>query len=213
MTTTATVPTAAERNGDFSGMGAPLLNLAAGGTPFPGNQIAAAGDQSGRAQRGEPVSARQRVAVDLSRNADREERAGSVRRAHRLQWIVEQPDVRALLLFGRPQPQPGVGARHRRARLSDARRSGGAFGGAVEHAHLHAVADAFGARQRAALQVLLRSAPEQDAAERARIRLRLVERAGRRGRRSSTSPATRRSAARSPGRATRRSGPTRSRTA
>ncbi len=35
-----------------------------------------------------------------------------------------------------------------------------------------AVADALGARQRAALQVLLRSAIEQDAAERARVRLR-----------------------------------------
>jgi hypothetical protein len=33
------VPTAAERRGDFSGQGAPLLNLAAGGVPFPGNQI------------------------------------------------------------------------------------------------------------------------------------------------------------------------------
>jgi hypothetical protein len=39
ITTTATVPTAAERRGDFSGLGTPLLNLAAGGVPFPGNQI------------------------------------------------------------------------------------------------------------------------------------------------------------------------------
>ena len=38
-TTSATVPTAQERLGDFSGMGAPLLNLAAGGVPFPGNRI------------------------------------------------------------------------------------------------------------------------------------------------------------------------------
>ncbi len=38
-TTTATVPTAAERQGDFSGMSTPLLNLAAGGVPFPGNRI------------------------------------------------------------------------------------------------------------------------------------------------------------------------------
>ncbi len=36
----------------FSGMATPLLNLAAGGTPFPGNQSAGAGDQPGRAQRG-----------------------------------------------------------------------------------------------------------------------------------------------------------------
>jgi hypothetical protein len=38
-TTTATVPTSAEREGDFSGLGVPLLNLAAGGVPFPGNKI------------------------------------------------------------------------------------------------------------------------------------------------------------------------------
>ena len=41
ITTSATVPTAAEREGDFSGMGGPLLNLAAGGVPFPGNRIPA----------------------------------------------------------------------------------------------------------------------------------------------------------------------------
>jgi hypothetical protein len=41
ITTSATVPTAAERRGDFSAMAGPLLNLAAGGTPFPGNQIPA----------------------------------------------------------------------------------------------------------------------------------------------------------------------------
>lgn len=41
LTTTATVPTAAEREGDFSGLGVPLLNLAAGGVPFPGNRIPA----------------------------------------------------------------------------------------------------------------------------------------------------------------------------
>ncbi len=41
-TTTSTVPTAQERQGDFSGMGVPLLNLAAGGVPFPENKIPAA---------------------------------------------------------------------------------------------------------------------------------------------------------------------------
>jgi Carboxypeptidase regulatory-like domain/TonB dependent receptor len=41
-TTTATVPTAQQREGDFSGLGTPLLNLAAGGVPFPGNRIPAA---------------------------------------------------------------------------------------------------------------------------------------------------------------------------
>ncbi len=38
-TTSATVPTPQEREGNFSGLGTPLLNYAAGGTPFPGNQI------------------------------------------------------------------------------------------------------------------------------------------------------------------------------
>jgi hypothetical protein len=39
MTTSATVPTPAEREGDFSGLGRPLLNLAAGGVPFPDNRL------------------------------------------------------------------------------------------------------------------------------------------------------------------------------
>jgi hypothetical protein len=41
VTTSATVPTAAEREGDFSGLGTPLLNLAAGGVPFANNRIPA----------------------------------------------------------------------------------------------------------------------------------------------------------------------------
>ncbi|MFN7994580.1 MAG: TonB-dependent receptor [Bryobacteraceae bacterium] len=39
LTTSATVPSAQERAGDFSGIGGPLLNLAAGGTVFPNNLI------------------------------------------------------------------------------------------------------------------------------------------------------------------------------
>lgn len=54
VTTTATVPTEAERRGDFSAMGVPLINFAAGGVPFPGNQIPAAAIQ--------PIS---RTVVDL----------------------------------------------------------------------------------------------------------------------------------------------------
>ena len=38
-TTTATVPTEAERNGDFSASPTPLLNIAAGGSPFPNNTL------------------------------------------------------------------------------------------------------------------------------------------------------------------------------
>ena len=39
ITTSATVPTPQERQGDFSGMSGPLINFAAGGVPIPGNQL------------------------------------------------------------------------------------------------------------------------------------------------------------------------------
>ena len=39
ITQSATVPTAAERAGDFSGLSSPLLNYAAGGVPYPGGKI------------------------------------------------------------------------------------------------------------------------------------------------------------------------------
>jgi hypothetical protein len=39
VTTTATVPTLQERQGDFSGLGVPLVNLAAGGVPFANNRL------------------------------------------------------------------------------------------------------------------------------------------------------------------------------
>jgi Carboxypeptidase regulatory-like domain len=42
LTTSATVPSAAERSGNFSGLGTPLINYAAGGTVFPNGQIPAA---------------------------------------------------------------------------------------------------------------------------------------------------------------------------
>lgn len=41
LTTSAVVPSAQERTGDFSATGHPLLNIAAGGVPFPGNRIPA----------------------------------------------------------------------------------------------------------------------------------------------------------------------------
>jgi Carboxypeptidase regulatory-like domain len=41
ITTSADVPTAAEQSGDFSGIGHPLINFAAGGVPYPNNRIPA----------------------------------------------------------------------------------------------------------------------------------------------------------------------------
>ena len=40
-TTSAIVPSALERAGDFSGIGGPLINFAAGGVPFPDNKLTA----------------------------------------------------------------------------------------------------------------------------------------------------------------------------
>ncbi len=42
ITTSATVPTPGQRQGDFSDLGVPLINFAAGGVPIPGNRIPAA---------------------------------------------------------------------------------------------------------------------------------------------------------------------------
>jgi hypothetical protein len=41
ITTSSVVPTAEQQKGDFSGIGHPLINFAAGGVPFPDNQIPA----------------------------------------------------------------------------------------------------------------------------------------------------------------------------
>jgi len=41
LTTTATVPSDLQRRGDFSDLGTPLINFAAGGVPFPDNRIPA----------------------------------------------------------------------------------------------------------------------------------------------------------------------------
>ena len=138
-TTTATVPTPQERQGDFSGMGTPLINFAAGGVPFPGNQIPAGGHQPGRAERREPVS---RSATSRRRSTARRSSAKNVLDqvggARRRQRDRARPGLRPLLLLGRPQHQPDLGARHRRARaFRRATTSATHSALAVEHAHLH----------------------------------------------------------------------------
>ena len=81
-TTTATVPTAQERHGDFSGMGTPLHQLRRRRRADSRQPDSAGGDQPGLAQRREPVSARQRLAVHLPGDARRQQRPRSGRRAH-----------------------------------------------------------------------------------------------------------------------------------
>ena len=198
------MPTPAERNGDFSGIGAPLLNLAAGGTPFPGNQL--------------PAPAINPVALNVvnlyplgnvSPSIYRETLIGK----NELDQFGARTDFNASSndqMFARYSYSGGHNLNPVSVRGTDVpgyptRDDLAAHSAVLSNTHIFTPSLTHcGPRQRAALQVLLRSALEQDAAERARLRLRLVERAGRRGRRSSTSPATRRSAARSPDRATRR---------
>ena len=88
LTTSSTVPTAQEKQGDFSGLGVPLLNLAAGGVPFPDNKIPAAAINPVATQRAGPVSARQRVAVDLPRDGRHGKRVRPGRRSSRLQSVA-----------------------------------------------------------------------------------------------------------------------------
>ena len=115
-TTTATVPSDLQRTGDFSDLGTPLINFAAGGVPIPGNRIPAAAIN--------PVALnvvgmypRANVGPSLYRETVLDhQRPRSGGRPARLQRLAQQPVLRALLLLGRAQHQPGVGARHGRAR-------------------------------------------------------------------------------------------------
>ena len=206
---------AQERQGDFSGARSRRCSIsrpAACRFPATGFRQAAINPVA-RNVRG-PVPARQRLAVHLPRDARR--RATISIRPAAASTSTSRRTIsssRATRYSGGHNVNPDVGARHRRAGLSDARRSGDPRGDRVEHSHLLAVADELAARDVPASRVLLRSAAQPDAAERARVRLRLVQRRRARARRSSTSAATRRSAARSPVRATRRRTRSRSRTA
>ena len=158
------------RNGDAA------HQLRGRGDADPRKHHSRRGDQPGLAQCHGALSARQRVTVHLSSHARRQQRARFGRRPRRFHRVAERPDLRPLLVLRRPQHQSDLGPGHRRAGLPDARRHLDPRRHDVEHAHLLAVAHEFAARHRAAPRLLLRSAPEPDAAERARVRLRLVER-------------------------------------
>ena len=175
ITTTATVPTAQERVGDFSALSTPLLNLAAGGVPFPGNQL--------------PPNAINPVARNVvnlyplgnvSPSIYRETLIGR----NEIDQIGGRVDFNASAsdqlfgrysVLGRPQHQPGVGPRHGRSGLSDARRSHDAFRTGVEHPNFLAVTHELSAGDVAQPQIPVRPAAQPAAAAGARLRLRLGE--------------------------------------
>ena len=137
VTTTATVPTRAGAAGRL------LRHAAAAAQPrrrrraVPGQPASAGRHQSGRAQR-RRTSIRSATSRRRSTARRWSARTGSTRSATRVDFNAssQRPDVRPLLLLGRSQHQPDLGARHRRARLSDARRPRDALGAGVGHAHL-----------------------------------------------------------------------------
>ena len=160
-------------------LGVPLLNIAAGGVPFPGNRIPPAAINPVAQQRRQPVSARQRLAVDLPRDLVGTQPFRPGRRTRRRQRLVRGSDLRPLLVLGRLQHQPGVGARHRRARLPDPRRMAHALGLSCPSTHIFSPSLINSLRGTLpAPPVLLRSAPEPDSAERARLRLHIGQRRG-----------------------------------
>ena len=116
ITTSATVPTPGQRQGDFSDLGVPLINFAAGGVPIPGNRIPAAAINPVALNVHQHVPARQRVAVDLPRDARRPELLRPGRRPHRRQRVLVRSVLRTLFVLRRIQRQPDLRARHRRAR-------------------------------------------------------------------------------------------------
>ena len=99
MTTTATVPTAAGARRATSRAwadAAAQLRRRRRAVPRQPDSRRRRSTRSPRNVLG-PVSARQRLAVDLPRDAGRQERPRSGRRPRRLQRLAERPDLRALL--------------------------------------------------------------------------------------------------------------------
>ena len=176
ITTTATVPTDAERLGDFSGLGTPLLNFATGGTPFPGNKIPDAAIN--------PV-ARNVLALyprgNVSPSIYRETLVGN-NAVHQAGGRIDVNASANDQFFARYSFSGGHNLNPISVRGSDAPGFptrddlSTHMATATEHAHLLAGADQLAARHLPAAQVLLRPAPEPDAAQRARLRLLLVER-------------------------------------
>ena len=170
ITTSATVPTPGQRQGDFSDLGVPLINFAAGGVPFPGNKIPAAAIN--------PVALNVINLYPLGNVSPSIYRATLVGRNYSDQ-AGGRIDVNASSsdqIFGRYSYSGGYNVNPISVRGTDVPGFptrddlGDALGGAVGEPHLLAGDDQLAARQLPAPQVLLRSAAQPDAAERARIR-------------------------------------------
>ena len=178
ITTTATVPSPGQREGDFSDLGYPLLNIAAGGTPFPGNIIPAAAIN--------PV-ARNVVSLyplgNVSPTIYRDTLVGT----NHADQAGGRLDVNASAsdqIFARYSFSGGNNINPVSVRGTDvpglrhARRSEHALGRRLRQPHFLAGDHQLAARQLPAAPLLLRSAAEPDAAFGARLRLHLGERRG-----------------------------------
>ena len=101
ITTSAVVPSAQQRTGDFSGIGQPLLNFATGGTPIPRQSIATDRYQSGCQQRHPTLSFAERGAYSLSCDRGRSQRLRSGGSPARLQRLRKGSNLRTLFVFRR----------------------------------------------------------------------------------------------------------------
>ena len=193
-------------------MGTPLINFAAGGVPFPGNQIPDAAIN--------PVARTScnsiRWATCRRRSTGRRSSATNVldsgRRTARLQRLAERSDLRALLVLGRPQHQPDLGAGTDVPGFPT-RDDLATHAATLSNTHIFSPSLTNWCARRSCSFVFffdqrLNRTPPSALGSATPRRTRWA-----RGRRSSTSAATRRSAARSPDRATRRRTPSKCRTA
>ena len=124
ITQSATVPSDAERSGDFSGLRdpqtgqpVPLINYLSG-QPFPNNQIPAPISERDRAQAGAVLSARQCRTESLRDHADDAEQHGPGGRALRPCVQRARPAFRALCALRQLQRQSAFGGRARMFRAS-----------------------------------------------------------------------------------------------
>ena len=128
-TTTATVPTDLQRDRRLLGSRHAAHQLRRGRRAVPRQQDPAGRPSTRCRSTSWTMYPHANVGTSLYRETVLiDEPAGSAGRPRRLQRLAEQPVLRALLLFRRAQPQPGVRPRHRRAGLPDPRRPGHAPG-------------------------------------------------------------------------------------
>ena len=111
ITRSGIVPTAAQRAGDFSGRNPPLLNLAAGGTPFPNGQLPSSQFDAVALNVLKLYPAGQHVALGVHVDPRHRERLEPGRRTARLSIFRSRPGEWPLFAFRGLEHQPDLDSR------------------------------------------------------------------------------------------------------